>query len=115
MYRTQSDKSIFSPIKIGNLELSNRLVMAPMAVHLTPTTGELNELTKRYFLERAKGAETKLKRFDMHVLALGLRSKNELKSALNDFECECHIIGDAKEPRRGTDAILEGARLGNMV
>ena len=49
------DKSIFSPIKIGNLELTNRLVMAPMAVHLTPTTGELNELTERYFLERAKG------------------------------------------------------------
>ena len=62
-----------------------------------------------------KGTETKLKRFDLHVLALGLRSKNELKSALKDFEGEYHIIGDAKEPRRGADAILEGARLGNIV
>ncbi len=51
----------------------------------------------------------------MHVIALGLRSKSELKSAARDFKGEYHIIGDAKEPRRGVEAILEGARIGNSI
>ena len=48
-------RSIYSPIRIGGLELSNRLVMAPVAIHLAPITGEISEDTIRYFLERARG------------------------------------------------------------
>ena len=48
-------KIVFMPIRIGNLELSNRLVMASMAIHLAPMTGELFDETTEFFLERAKG------------------------------------------------------------
>ena len=47
--------TIFSPKRVGGIELSNRIVMAPMAVHVAPTTGESTDDTRRYFLERTKG------------------------------------------------------------
>jgi len=49
------ERSIYSPIRIGGLELPNRLVMAPIGIHLAPITGEISEDTIEYFLERAKG------------------------------------------------------------
>lgn len=48
-------KKLFSKISIGQLELKNRLIMAPMGIHLAPITGELTEQTTAYFLERARG------------------------------------------------------------
>ena len=39
------------PIKIGKMELKNRMVMAPMGV----TVGNMSETTVEYFVERAKG------------------------------------------------------------
>ncbi len=62
-----------------------------------------------------KGTEIKWKKFDMHVLAMGLESKDELLNSLGDFKGELYIIGDAKQPRKGADAIREGAEIGNFV
>lgn len=42
-------KSIFAPIETGSLELSNSLVMAPIANHSAPMTVELTEVTTEYF------------------------------------------------------------------
>ncbi len=39
------------PVKIGRMELKNRMVMAPMGV----TVGNMSESTVEYFVERAKG------------------------------------------------------------
>jgi thioredoxin reductase len=61
------------------------------------------------------GVEKKWKRFDAHVIATGLRSRDELEVALKDFNGELHVIGDAVAPRRGADAVLEGARVGNSL
>ncbi|MBI4661589.1 MAG: FAD-dependent oxidoreductase [Verrucomicrobia bacterium] len=63
----------------------------------------------------AGGVEEKWQKFDVYVMATGLRSSQELERALSHFKGELHVIGDAKSPRRGADAVLEGARIGNSI
>lgn len=46
---------LFEPIKIRNLELKNRIVMAPMATHFATRDGYVTERLKNYYVERAKG------------------------------------------------------------
>ncbi len=45
---------LFEPIRIGNMELRNRLVMAPMSCNLGKD-GFVTERMIRFFEERAKG------------------------------------------------------------
>ncbi|QGU94536.1 NAD(P)-binding protein [Clostridium bovifaecis] len=45
---------LFSPIKIGQLELKNRFMMAPMENGLADMGGEVNERIIDFFVERAK-------------------------------------------------------------
>ncbi|WP_010169262.1 FAD-dependent oxidoreductase [Candidatus Epulonipiscium viviparus] len=48
---------LFTPIKIGKLEIKNRYFMAPMATPglVDPTTGAYNERGIEYYAQRAKG------------------------------------------------------------
>jgi len=46
---------LFSPFKIGNLALKNRLVMAPMALNYSTEKGGLQQRQIDYYVERAKG------------------------------------------------------------
>lgn len=46
---------LFSPKKIGNVEIKNRIVMPPMGVNMNSGTGEINERYIAYFETRAKG------------------------------------------------------------
>lgn len=46
---------LFTPIRIGLLELRNRTVMAPMATHYADETGAVTERLKHYYAERARG------------------------------------------------------------
>lgn len=49
-------KNMFSPIRVNNLVLKNRLVMAPMGnVNMCDETGKPNDKMLKYFEERAKG------------------------------------------------------------
>ncbi len=47
--------SLFQPIKIGSMELKNRLVMAPMGTGFPNPDGTVNQRTIDYYAERAKG------------------------------------------------------------
>jgi 2,4-dienoyl-CoA reductase-like NADH-dependent reductase (Old Yellow Enzyme family)/thioredoxin reductase len=47
-------RKLFSPIKIGDLEIKNRFVMAPMENCLAGFGGAINEQITAYFTERAK-------------------------------------------------------------
>jgi hypothetical protein len=62
-----------------------------------------------------KRVEQKWKKFDMHVVAIGLKAKDVLSAGLTDSKGEIYVIGDAKEPRKGVDAIREGAEIGNSI
>lgn len=48
-------KILFEPIKIGSVELRNRVVMAPMATHLATEDGAVSKRQIDYYAERAKG------------------------------------------------------------
>lgn len=48
-------QKIFTPIKIGNVELRNRIVMPPMSTRLSNPDGSVSPRLIRYFEERAKG------------------------------------------------------------
>ena len=53
-FETQ-EGSVFSPMYVGNLEIANRLMMAPMGLNVVPRTGDITEDAEHYFLERARG------------------------------------------------------------
>jgi len=48
-------KSLFSPFRIGNLELKNRIVMPPMATNFSDLDGFVNDRHIAYYAERVKG------------------------------------------------------------
>ena len=48
-------EKLFEPIKIGPLELKNRLAMAPMAIHQYSSNGVPTEQGKCYLNARARG------------------------------------------------------------
>ena len=49
-------KNLFSPIKINNITIKNRIIMAPMGnISMCEETGRPNEMMLKYFEERAKG------------------------------------------------------------
>lgn len=56
MYIRMQKKSLFEPIKIGSVEVKNRISMAPMgAFGLVDNEGCYNERAMNYYVERAKG------------------------------------------------------------
>ena len=52
---TQNFKYLFSPFKIGKVEIANRMVFQPHVPYFAHQNGYPPETTKRYYLERAKG------------------------------------------------------------
>lgn len=48
-------QKIFTPIKIGNIELKNRIAMPPMSTRLSNTDGSVTPRIIKYYEERAKG------------------------------------------------------------
>ncbi len=46
---------LLEPIRIGPLQLKNRMVMAPMATHYADESGAVTERLKNYYAERARG------------------------------------------------------------
>lgn len=50
-----SFKNLFSQIKIGEMKLKNRIVLAPMATHYGTEKGRVTERQIQYYIERSKG------------------------------------------------------------
>ncbi len=48
-------EGLFSPFRIGNIELKNRIVMPPMATHFADLDGSVNDRHIAYYVERARG------------------------------------------------------------
>jgi 2,4-dienoyl-CoA reductase-like NADH-dependent reductase (Old Yellow Enzyme family)/thioredoxin reductase len=48
-------KPLFSPFRIGNLELKNRIVMPPMATNFAGEDGSVNDRHIAYYVRRIKG------------------------------------------------------------
>ena len=50
-----SADALFSPFRLGDLDLKNRIVMAPMGENYGGTDGICGERAQTYYAERAKG------------------------------------------------------------
>jgi pyruvate/2-oxoglutarate dehydrogenase complex dihydrolipoamide dehydrogenase (E3) component len=61
------------------------------------------------------GQEEAVQGMDWIILAMGAKSVDELSDKIRDRVDEVYVIGDAKEPRRALEAIVEGAELGRRV
>ena len=48
-------KTLFSPFRIGKLELKNRIVMPPMATNFAGTEGKVNDRHIAYYVKRVQG------------------------------------------------------------
>ena len=48
-------EKLFTPIKIGTMELKNRCVQAPMYINMSDRDGKLNDREIAYYVARAKG------------------------------------------------------------
>jgi hypothetical protein len=60
-------------------------------------------------------APRKLKRVDTVVLACGNRANDKLARDLKGRVRELYTIGDCRAPRQMLHAVMEGARVGNML
>jgi len=62
-----------------------------------------------------KEGEEKLLPADTVILAVGAVAENSLASELEGLVKELHVIGDAKKPRKITEAVREGFELGASI
>ncbi|MGV8057348.1 MAG: FAD-dependent oxidoreductase [Smithellaceae bacterium] len=62
-----------------------------------------------------KEGEKTLAGYSDVIMATGVCPCNELKSSLEPVVRELYIIGDAKQPRSGLEAIAEGAQVGLLI
>ena len=46
---------LFEPVKIGSMEVKNRIVMAPMSTRLSTEFGVISDRIIEFYVERAKG------------------------------------------------------------
>lgn len=83
-------KNLFSPFKIGSVELKNRLFVPGMGTNLAEHNGEAGEKLIKYYTERAKGG------FGLIITECSAISI-EGKSLIN----ECGVWGDELIPAIG--------------
>ena len=62
-----SYEKLFTPFKIGKMEVKNRLVMSPMGTNSALANGRKTDNEIDYFIERAKGGARTGKRMEFEV------------------------------------------------
>lgn len=75
----QKLECLFSPIRIGAMEVKNRIVMAPMGTNLGNSQGEPTEEMIRYYVARSRGGVGLIIADDTTITSSALYHKNELR------------------------------------
>ena len=75
----QNLEYLFRPIRIGTMEVRNRLVMAPMGTNLGNPQGEPTEQMIRYYTARSKGGVGLILTDDTTITSSALYHKNGLR------------------------------------
>ena len=83
-------KNVFSPIKIGSLELKNRLVVSPMVTNYCNKDGTASERWIAYLEARAKGGWGLIITEDYAVDPLG-RGYSNIPGLWDDSQIESHV------------------------
>ncbi|MDO4321390.1 MAG: FAD-dependent oxidoreductase [Lachnospiraceae bacterium] len=93
-------KYLFSPFKIGNVEIKNRMVFQSHVPYFATQDGYPTEATKRYYLERAKGGVGLIVIESMMVHPSGIYApgcmclwKEGIAEAFKDFPERVHQYG----------------------
>jgi 2,4-dienoyl-CoA reductase-like NADH-dependent reductase (Old Yellow Enzyme family)/thioredoxin reductase len=79
------------------------------------TSTKVVEILRQGIVVTKNGTKETLEGFDTIVLATGTKSRNEIVDEIKGKVKEVYVIGDAAEPRRGVDAMREGAEAGRKI
>jgi len=98
--------NLFSPITIGTMKLKNRIVLAPMSVHITPPDGSITDREILFYKRKAEGGTG--------LITIG----SVLIRADGNFGGQIFIDNDSRIPglKRMTNAIHEaGAKISAQI
>ncbi len=79
------------------------------------TSTRVDEIHRQGVVVTKNGKKETWEGFDTIVMATGMRSRNEMVHEIKGKEREVYVIGDAVKPRRGVDAMQEGAEVGLSI
>jgi 2,4-dienoyl-CoA reductase-like NADH-dependent reductase (Old Yellow Enzyme family)/thioredoxin reductase len=79
------------------------------------TSARVKEILDDGVVFERDGQDESIHNVDSIVLALGSRSIDKLSEKIKDKVAEVHVIGDAKEPRKVLEAVVEAAELGRKI
>jgi len=79
-------EKLFTPFKIGKMEVKNRIVMAPMGLNSANIDGTINDDEIRYFEERAKGGT------GMIIMGCQFLTKELAQGSLEGYLDGTHVI-----------------------
>jgi len=79
------------------------------------TSTKVDEIHRQGVVVTKDGSKETWKGFDTIVIAIGMRSRNEIVDEIKGKVKEVYVIGDAVKPRRGVDAMREGAEVGRSI
>ncbi len=96
----------------GRWHLLNRLKQHDVTMFRST---KLKRVNKQEIVVLRNDSEEVWTGFDTIVIAIGSKSSNKLAAALTGVVEEIHVIGDAIQPRKGVDAIREGAEIGCRI
>lgn len=78
------------------------------------TSARIVEIIKDGVIIERRGDRETISGMDTIVIALGVKSVNELAASIKNLVSEVHVIGDAEKPGKALDAIVSGARVGRQ-
>jgi len=103
---TKKYEKLLSPITIGKMKLKNRMVLAPMSVHITPPDGSITDREIQFYKRKAEGGTG--------LITIG----SVLVRADGNFGGQIFIDNDSRIPglKRMVDAIHEaGAKISAQI
>ncbi|MGD9033242.1 MAG: FAD-dependent oxidoreductase [Desulfobacteraceae bacterium] len=79
------------------------------------TSTKVDEMSRKGIVVTKNGTKETWQGFDTIVLATGVKSRKEIVDEIKGKVKEVYVIGDAAAPRRGVDAMREGAEVGRRI
>jgi 2,4-dienoyl-CoA reductase-like NADH-dependent reductase (Old Yellow Enzyme family)/thioredoxin reductase len=79
------------------------------------TSTEVEGISEQGVVVNKEGRKETWQGIDTVVMAVGIRSNNELAGEIKGMVKDLYVIGDAVDPRRGIDAMREGAEVGRRI
>jgi len=84
------------------------------SIKIFPST-KVEEITQQGIVVTRAGQREIWEGFDTVVTAVGIRPNDEIAQVIRGKAKELYVIGDAADPRKGVDAIREGAEVGLRI